>query len=53
MNKLQTIVTTVLEQQKQLIAPSTYNARKNYLKHLVSHAARIGLCEPCQALSDS
>lgn len=53
MNKLQTIVTTVLEQQKQLIAPSTYNARKNYLKHLVSHAERIGLCEPCQALYDS
>lgn len=53
MNRLQTIVNTVLEQQKRLIAPSTYDVRKNYLKHLVSHAEKIGLCEPCQELYDS
>ena len=53
MNKLQTVVNAVLKQQKQLVAPSTYDVRKRYLDHLVSHAEGIGLCEPCQELYDS
>ena len=53
MNKIQTTVNTVLEQQKQLLAPSTYEIRKRYLKHLVSHAGEIGVSEPCQKLYDT
>ena len=53
MNKLQTVINAVLKQQKQLVAPSTYDVRKRYLDHLVSHAEGIGLCEPCQELYDS
>ena len=53
MNKVQTIVNTVLEQQRQLLSPSTYDVRKNYLKHLVAHAEAMGISEPCQELFDS
>ena len=53
MNKLQTIVNSVLEQQKLQLAPSTYAARKNYLVHLAAHAEEIGISEPCQELYDS
>ena len=37
MNQLKEVVNAVLEQQKLQLAPSTYDARKNYLKHLVEH----------------
>ena len=53
MNKLQTIVNIVLEQEKLHLAPSTYDARKNYLKQLSAHAEEIGVTEPCQELFDS
>ena len=53
MSKVQTIVNVVLEQQKQLLATSTYEVRKNYLKHLASHADAKGITEPCQELYDS
>ena len=53
MSKVQTIVNIVLEQQKQLLAPSTYEVRKNYLKYLASHADAKGITEPCQELYDS
>jgi len=53
MNKIQTIVNIVLEQQKQQLAPSTYDVRKNYLKHLTAHAEEVGISEPCQELYDS
>ena len=53
MSKLQTIVNIVLEQQKQLLAPSTYEARKNYLKKLAAFADEKGIMEPCQELYDS
>ena len=53
MSKVQTIVNIVLEQQKQLLASSTYEARKNYLKDLVSHADAKGITDPCQELYDS
>ena len=36
MNQLKEVVNAVLEQQKLQLAPSTYDARKNYLKHLSS-----------------
>ena len=48
MSKVQTIVNIILEQQKQLLAPSTYEARKNYLKDLISHADAKGITDPCQ-----
>ena len=53
MSKVQTIVNIILEQQKQLLAPSTYEARKNYLKDLISHAEAKGITDPCQELYDS
>ena len=53
MSKVQTIVNIILEQQKQLLAPSTYEARKNYLKDLISHADAKGITDPCQELYDS
>ncbi|WP_147345651.1 hypothetical protein [Blautia sp. OF03-15BH] len=39
MNQLKEVVNAVLEQQKLQLAPSTYDARKNYLKHLVDKEA--------------
>ena len=53
MSKVQTVVDTILEQQKQQLAPSTYEARKNYLKHLAVFAEEKGITEPCQELYDS
>lgn len=53
MNKLQSIVNIVSEQQKMLLAPSTYYVRMRYLVHLVSHAEEMGISEPCQELYDS
>lgn len=53
MSKVQTIVNIILEQQKHLLAPSTYEARKNYLKDLISHADAKGITDPCQELYDS
>ena len=53
MNTLRTTVGIVLEQQKKLLAPSTYDARKNYLKHLISYAEEMGITDPCQELYDS
>lgn len=53
MNNLQKAVGAVLEQQKQQLAPSTYDVRKNYLKHLSAHAEAMGISEPCQELFDS
>ena len=42
MNQLKEVVNAVLEQQKLQLAPSTYDARKNYLKHLVVRVGRDG-----------
>lgn len=53
MNKLQTTVSIVLEQQKLQLAPSTYDVRRHYLKKLLTHAERTGISEPCQELYDS
>lgn len=53
MNNLQKAVRAVLEQQKQQLAPTTYDVRKNYLKHLLLHAEVMGISEPCQELFDS
>lgn len=53
MNKLQSIVNIVGEQQKLLLAPSTYDVRRSYLVNLVSHAEELGISEPCQELYDS
>lgn len=53
MNTLQTIINEVLEKQKKLLSPSTYDARKNYLMHLLTHAKQLGISDPCQELFDS
>lgn len=53
MNKLQSIVNIVLEKQKLLLAPSTFDVRRRYLEQLVSHAEETGMIEPCQKLYDS
>lgn len=53
MNELKKVVNAVLEQQKLQLAPSTYDVRKNYLKHLVDHGDSLGILEPCQELYDS
>ena len=53
MNKLQSIVNIVGEQQKLLLASSTYDVRRSYLVNLVSHAEELGISEPCQELYDS
>ena len=53
MNELKKVVNAVLEQQKLQLAPSTYDARKNYLKHLIEHGDSLGISEPCQELYDS
>lgn len=53
MNELQKVVNAVLEQQKLQLAPSTYDVRKNYLKHLVDHGNILGISEPCQELYNS
>ena len=53
MNQLKEVVNAVLEQQKLQLAPSTYDARKNYLKHLVEHGDYLGIQVPCQKLYDS
>lgn len=53
MNELKKVVNAVLKQQKLNLAPSTYDARKNYLKHLVDLGDSLGISEPCQELYDS
>ena len=53
MNRVQATVNIVLEQQKLQLAPSTYDARKNYLIHLATHAEQLEIDEPCQELYDS
>lgn len=53
MNKIQTIVSIVLEQQKLQLAPSTYDARRRYLEQLAVFAEETGISEPCQELFDS
>ena len=53
MNNLQKAIGAVLEQQKQRLAPTTYDVRKNYLKHLLTYAEAMGISEPCQQLFDS
>ena len=50
MNQLKEVVNAVLEQQKSQLAPSTYDARKNYLKHLVEYGDYMGVPVPCQEL---
>ena len=53
MNQLKEVVNAVLEQQKLQLAPSTYDARKNYLKHLVEYGDYLGIQVPCQELYDA
>ena len=53
MNQLKEVVNAVLEQQKLQLAPSTYDARKNYLKHLVECGDCLGISLLCQELYDS
>lgn len=53
MSIVQTTVNVVLEKQKLQLAPSTYDARKNYLIHLAAHAEKMGIDKPCQELFDS
>lgn len=52
-NELQNIVNAVLEQQKALLAPSTYDVRRRYLEQLVTLADEKGIQKPCQELYDS
>ena len=53
MSDLRFIVNTVLEQQKQSLAPSTFEMRKNYLNGLLTYAEDIGVAEPSQELFDA
>ena len=53
MNELQKVVNAVLEQQKLLLAPSTYDVRRCYLEQLSDHAEKTGFTKPCQELYDS
>lgn len=53
MNQLKEVVNAVLEQQKLQLAPSTYDARKNYLNHLVEYGDHLGIPVPCQELYDA
>ena len=53
MNQLKEVVDVVLEQQKLQLAPLTYDARKNYLKHLVEYGNFLGISVPCQELYDA
>lgn len=50
MNQLKEVVNAVLEQQKLQLAPSTYDARKNYLKHLVECGDCLGISLLCQEI---
>lgn len=53
MNQLKEVVNAVLEQQKLQLAPSTYDVRKNYLKHLGEYGDYLGIHVPCQELYDA
>lgn len=53
MDKLQTIVRTVLEQQRLQLAPSTYEVRRRYLEQLPVFAKEKSISKPCQELYDS
>lgn len=53
MNQLKEVVNAVLEQQKLQLAPSTYDVRKNYLKHLVEYGDCLSISLPCQELYDA
>ena len=53
MNQLKEVVNAVLEQQKLQLSPSTYDARKNYLNHLVEYGDCLGIPVPCQELYDA
>ncbi len=53
MENLQTIVRTVLKQQRLKLAPSTYDVRRRYLEKLPVFAKEKGISEPCQELYDS
>lgn len=50
MNQLKEVVNAVLEQQKLQLAPSTYDARKNYLKHLVEYKKLESMYMVCSKL---
>ena len=53
MNSLSNVIEVVLEQEKQHLAPSTYDVRKNYLTRLSLRAGEMGVSEPCQELFDA
>ncbi|NLC26215.1 MAG: hypothetical protein GX777_06310 [Fastidiosipila sp.] len=53
MNNLQNTVGAVLKQQKQQLAPSTFEARRIYLNRLVVQADTLGISVPCQELFDA
>ena len=53
MNELQKVVNAVLEQQKLILAPSTYDVRRCYLEQFSDHAEKTGFTKPCQELYDS
>ena len=52
MTKLEQSVQTVLEQQKTLLATSTYESRRRYFNQLLKLATQLGIDSPCQELYD-
>lgn len=53
MNELQKVIEAVLDQQKSVVASSTFDIRRRYLEHLSAHAEEMGITRPCQELYDS
>ena len=48
MNQLKEVVNAVLSSKSCSLPRSTYDARKNYLKHLVEYGDYLGIQVPCQ-----
>lgn len=53
MAKLETIISTVLQQLKPKLASETWESRRRYFNQMISLADKLNIAEPCQQLYDA
>ena len=53
MTKLETTISTVLQQLKHVLARETWESRRYYFNQMIRLAKKLNLIEPCQQLYDA